>query len=87
MDDYPVLLSVLGLVAWVFFCFVVRHEAEVRGRSTAAYFWLSFFFSPIVGGIALGLQGPAPAPPGRVILAHGRDRGAVTGDAERRPAR
>lgn len=66
------------------FCAIVADAAVKRGRSRAAYFWLSFFFSPILGGIILGIQGRHPeavkpcTAPGCSVDGHDHRRPAYT---------
>jgi hypothetical protein len=43
----------LILICWSFFTAVVAAAADARGRSGAAWFFVAFFFSPLIGLIAL----------------------------------
>jgi hypothetical protein len=86
-----VLLPLGGLCLWVLFSAAVADAAKKKGRSKAAYFWLSFFFSPILAGIVLGLHGPltirgANGETLAVTPAQGSGPTAITGMAQLRPA-
>ncbi len=46
-------IIVIGLISYVCLCLVVGWVSEKRGRGSALGFWLSFFFSPVVGLLVL----------------------------------
>jgi hypothetical protein len=55
MSGEGVLFFVLSVPNIILSCFVAA-AAENKGRSALAFFALSFFFTPIVGGIICGLM-------------------------------
>lgn len=54
-------MELLGLLAfgYLMFCIGVGMTASAKGRSGVAGFFLSLFFTPILGGIIVGLMGSA----------------------------
>lgn len=54
-------IIVVGLASYLGLCFVVGWVSEKRGRGSALGFWLSLFFSPVVGLLVLlALGGGTP---------------------------
>jgi len=46
------------LFFWLFFCFVTAYISNKKGRSGLLAFFISFFFSPLVGIIAALVASP-----------------------------
>lgn len=46
-------MIVIGPVVWLVLCALVATFAERKGRKGVGYFFLAFFFSPLIGGIVV----------------------------------
>lgn len=61
MDFTQVFAIFLSVIMWFGLCFLVAHFWEYKGYNYASGWWLSFFFSPLIGYlIGLGLRDLKP---------------------------
>ena len=66
MKDWAVVSGFFGVVVYVVLCAIIGAKADKTNRTGAGYFFLSLFFSPLVGFITLSLSMLA-----NIELAHG----------------
>lgn len=57
MTTFFVVYFLFGIV-WFLLCFPVASTAKRKGRSYGGFFWLSFFFTPILGAIVVAILSP-----------------------------
>ncbi len=55
------------LVLWILFSVVVGTVARNKGRSFAAFFFLSLLLSPVIGLIVIAIMKPIERPQGRLL--------------------
>lgn len=46
----------MGFLVWLGFCFWVAHAANKKGKSGVLWFIVSLIFSPLIGGLIVGLS-------------------------------
>jgi RNA polymerase subunit RPABC4/transcription elongation factor Spt4 len=75
------IINLLFGMMWFFLCFPVASAARRKGRSYGGFFWLSFFFTPILGAILVAILSPVVASPTFTVDPNDPTRASLGGEA------